>query len=123
MNGMTGIARRARWRAPALLLAFVLAGAGAAWSSGAAAHVAPRRHVVEMRGFKFVPERIQAAVGDTIVWINRDIAPHTATAKAGKWDTGNVAAQAQARTVVARKGVQAFLCVYHPTMKGVLIVA
>ena len=37
----------------------------------------------------FHPEVLEVQRGDTVVWINRDIVPHTATAtrKSG-WDTG-----------------------------------
>ena len=30
---------------------------------------------------RFVPERIDVAVGDRITWVNRDFVPHTVTGK------------------------------------------
>ena len=57
----------------------VLALAGAAAPSRPADPV-PQRHVVEIRGMAFHPEVLEVRRGDTVVWINRDIVPHTATA-------------------------------------------
>jgi plastocyanin len=108
-------ARAARlWAlAPVLMLAF------AAGCSGGAQHK-PTRHVVEMRNFGFEPAEVHVAVGDTVVWMNRDVVPHTATAGA-KWDTGNVEANGSGMIVVKSPGVQTYLCVYHPSMKGSVV--
>src|SRR5439155_563684 len=35
--------------------------------------------VVEMKGFAFVPETVEINVGDSVQWVNRDTAQHTAT--------------------------------------------
>jgi plastocyanin len=34
---------------------------------------------VEMKDFAFVPETVEINVGDTVTWVNRDTAEHTAT--------------------------------------------
>lgn len=47
-------------------------------------------HRVEISGFEFSPSELTVSVGDTITWINRDIAPHTATADDDSWDTGTL---------------------------------
>ena len=83
---------------------------------------APRRHSVVIQDFKFKPVVIHAAVGDTIVWENRDIVPHTADANDKAWASGNVASNAKAITIVKRKGEQEFTCLYHSNMKGKLVV-
>src|SRR5204862_476961 len=49
---------------------------------------ASRTHTVEIRGMEFHPAELTVAVGDTIVWINRDIVPHTATAGGGAGSQG-----------------------------------
>ena len=38
---------------------------------------------VTIRDLKFSPDRIEARVGDTVEWINKDILAHTATAEGG----------------------------------------
>ena len=42
-----------------------------------------RSHEVEIAGFVFTPQTIKVKQGDSITWINRDIAPHTATGSDG----------------------------------------
>lgn len=73
-----------------------------------------------MRGFAFEPDTVHAAAGDTVVWINRDMVPHTATSSA--WDSGVVEKSAEWRTVVERAGAVSYLCTLHPAMKGVVLV-
>jgi len=43
---------------------------------------------------------VLAAVGDTLVWSNRDVVPHTATADGGGWNTGSIPAGGERRVVV-----------------------
>ena len=81
---------------------------------------APRTHTVEIRGMEFHPAELTVAPGDTIVWINRDIVPHTATATA--WGT-DVLSQGQSGSIVARRaGTIRYVCNLHPTMHGTLLV-
>ena len=82
----------------------------------------PRRHVVEMKDFQFKPLVLRVAAGDTVVFENRDIAPHTATAADSAWDSGNIAAKARWTMVARKRGEQEFTCVYHSNMKGKLVV-
>ena len=83
----------------------------------------PRTHTVEIRGMTFHPDTITVTRGDTIVWINQDIVPHTATALAEpKWDTGPLVRGAAGRYVARRAGTIAYLCALHPVMRAILIV-
>jgi plastocyanin len=81
-----------------------------------------KRHTVVMQQFAFAPVVVHAAIGDTIVWENRDLVPHTADANNKSWATGSIAGNGQAITVVKGKGEQEFTCLYHSNMKGKLIV-
>ena len=47
----------------------------------------PRQHMVEIQAFQFQPRHLTVAPGDTIVWVNRDIVPHTVTANGGTWES------------------------------------
>ena len=84
---------------------------------------APATHTVEIRGMEFHPAVLTVAVGDTIVWINRDIVPHTATAKGPtRWNTGQLV-QGQVWHFVARRaGVARYVCSFHPTMHGKVVI-
>ena len=81
----------------------------------------PTTHKVLIQGFKFVPERIEVAVGDTVVWENKDIVPHTATAKKG-FDSKEIVTGQSWSYVAKRQGRYEYICTYHPTMKGELVV-
>ncbi|MGQ0563368.1 MAG: cupredoxin domain-containing protein [Gemmatimonadota bacterium] len=82
-----------------------------------------KRHTIEIRGFAFAPARIRVAPGDTVVWVNRDVVPHTATATGAKWDSGDIPAGKSAIVIARGSGEQPYICAYHPSMRGTLIVA
>jgi plastocyanin len=85
---------------------------------------APTTHTVEIRGMAFHPAVPTVAVGDTVAWINRDIVPHTATARRHtKWDTGQLLQGQSGRYVARRSGVARYACTFHPTMHGKLVIA
>jgi len=86
------------------------------------ARAAPQEHVVLIEGMAFHPAALHVKPGDRIVWINRDLVPHTATGKAHAFDSGLIAAGAQWRTTAPRSGTYAYDCAYHPTMSGTLVV-
>jgi len=88
----------------------------------ATATAAPRTHVVVMDKMKFGPVPPGIRVGDSILWVNRDIFRHTATARNGSFSI-DLAPKAQGRTVVRKAGKVAFYCKYHPGMTGVLGIA
>jgi plastocyanin len=89
-------------------------------SAGCGGEEAPRAHLVELRGFAFAPAALSVAAGDTVVWRNADIVPHTATA-AGEWDSGSIASGGEWRWV-AEPGEYDYGCSLHPTMLGTLSV-
>ncbi|MEX3007265.1 plastocyanin/azurin family copper-binding protein [Hoeflea sp. TYP-13] len=106
--------------------AAAFAAAVAGWSSRAQANSddpETRKHVVEIRAFKFVPDTISVAPGDRITWINSDIVPHTATASDKSWDTGTIP-KGGSKTVTATHGMSAgYFCRFHPMMKAALDIA
>jgi plastocyanin len=60
-------------------------------------------------------------VGDTIVWINKDVVAHTATAKNSDWRVV-IPANAKARLVLKKGGTVDYFCEYHPNMTGRLTI-
>lgn len=83
----------------------------------------PRRHVVEIRGMAFHPEVLEVRRGDTVVWINRDIVPHTATSsRPSGWNTGPIQQGDSGRFIPRRSGKLPYFCQLHPIMLGRLIV-
>jgi plastocyanin len=61
-------------------------------------------------------------VGDTIIWVNRDTVPHTATARDRSFDVRAATGQSVPMKV-AKAGTFAIYCIFHPTMRGTLTVA
>jgi plastocyanin len=90
---------------------------------GWAADAAPARtHRIEMANMRFGPVPAGIRAGDVIIWINRDVIPHTATARDGGFDVDLPPRQSR-RMTVRRAGSMAFYCRYHPGMRGTLAVA
>jgi plastocyanin len=82
----------------------------------------PRTHRIEMQNMRFGPVPVNIKAGDTIIWVNRDLVPHTATARDRSFDVV-VPSRASATTVVRRAGTIPFYCRYHPAMRGGLVVS
>ena len=97
----------------ALGAAAALAAAAGACAGGGHA---PARHEIEIRAFVFSPAAAAAAPGDSLVFVNHDAVPHTATALDGSWDTGSIPANGTKAVAVPKAG--AYHCAIHPTMTG-----
>lgn len=80
-----------------------------------------KTHTILIKGLQFAPDRLEVSVGDTVVWRNEDIVPHTATAKNG-FDSRNLDKGQSWRYVAKQKGSYPYICTYHPTMAGELLV-
>ncbi|MET0597548.1 MAG: cupredoxin family copper-binding protein [Mesorhizobium sp.] len=84
--------------------------------------VAARAETIEVVIDKlaFAPDAIEAKVGDTIEWVNRDPFAHTATVKGG-WEVAIPAKKTAAQTLDKAEAVD-FYCRFHPNMRGRLVV-
>lgn len=82
----------------------------------------PKTHTVTIEGTSFQPDRLTVAVGDTVVWINKDPFPHTATSTAGAFDSGSIAPEKSWKFKAAKTGEFSYICSLHPTMKAQLTV-
>lgn len=103
-------------RAVLLLSCISLASPGLAHAAGKAAS-----HTVVIEGVQFTPMTVEAKVGDTVVWINKDPFPHTATSQ-GRFDSGTIESGRSWRFKVKAKGTFAYVCSLHSNMKAVLVV-
>jgi plastocyanin len=79
---------------------------------------AAETHIVEISGLEFTPAVLDVAVGDTVTWVNRDVVPHTATAADGSFDSGGLDQGDAWSLVIERAGAIAYLCTFHPQMRG-----
>lgn len=103
------------------VLVGAVASAGAlAISTTSSFGTTPQTHEVVIKSFKFEPKHIRVKVGDTIRWINEDLAPHTATAMESGWDTGEVV-KGDSKTIMVTEGIEtSYFCMFHPHMKGTI---
>ena len=79
----------------------------------------PKTHTVTIAEMRFQPASLTAAPGDLVVWVNKDIVAHTATA-AGTFDSGTIEPARSWSHRIRKKGEVAYVCTLHPTMKGML---
>jgi plastocyanin len=83
---------------------------------------APRVHTIVIDKMVFGPAPTAVHAGDVVVWVNRDMFRHTATARDKSFDV-DVASGKSARTVVKNTGTISYYCRYHPGMTGRMVVA
>jgi plastocyanin len=82
----------------------------------------PTVHAVRIHQFTFEPAELEVNAGDEVVWINRDVAPHTATGSDPEWDTGSLELGQSHRVAFPDSGIFAYRCLYHPQMRGTIAV-
>ena len=80
------------------------------------------QHTVTIEGMQFNPPQLTVHRGERIVWVNKDLFPHTVTANDKSFDSGAIAANASWSYVAGKKGEYAYSCTFHPTMHGKLTV-
>ena len=79
-------------------------------------------HTVVIDATNFAPKFVHAKVGDRIVWVNKDLLVHTATAKRGAFDSKEIQAGKSWSFIATGSGQFDYKCALHPTMKGSLLV-
>ncbi len=90
--------------------------------SGTFAGEAGQTHQVVIAKFKFIPAELTIQPGDTVEWINQDIAPHTATGSDKAWDTGRLRKNESGAITFSTAGQFDYFCYFHPAMKAVITV-
>ena len=95
------------------------AAAGAAPVAVAAAPGRAGKHIVLVSDTGYSPATLQARAGDTVTWVNKGKAPHTVTG--GGIDLA-MDPGASVSTVLQKPGTIAYICTYHPYMKGSIVV-
>jgi len=95
------------------------ASAGALLLIASPAAAAPREHVIVIDKMKFGPVAANLHRGDAIIWVNRDIFRHTATAANHSFDV-DLPPGATIKMVIKSTGSIPYVCRYHPGMRSVL---
>jgi plastocyanin len=72
---------------------------------------------VVVKNLVFTPAAVTARVGDRIVWDNKDVLQHTATANDKAFDV-MLPPGKSGSIVVTKAGTFDYFCKFHPNMKG-----
>jgi plastocyanin len=86
----------------------------------AAGAVPPVR--IEMKNFAFDPPAIEVKAGETLMWTNGDVVPHTATAATKAWDSGQMAPGRSYTVTLTKPGTYDYACSIHPFMHAKVVV-
>jgi plastocyanin len=83
---------------------------------------APPASTVELAisKFAFAPKEITVAPGTTIVWVNRDEAPHTVVAEGRSFVSKGLDTDDRFAHAFEREGDFNYICSVHPFMTGVV---
>lgn len=100
-------------------IAAAILAAGLAFAAGARAET----HTVVIQNFEFKPQTLEVKAGDEVQWINRDALDHTATASNNAFDSKTIRAGQSWKWTAKAPGQYAYVCAFHPSMKGVVTVA
>ncbi len=91
--------------------------------SFAGAQGAPKPAVtIHMTESLFKPMEATVHVGDTVVFVNDYEVAHTVTADDKSFDSKSVAAHQTWKRTFSKAGSYAYVCLYHPGMRGSLLV-
>ena len=86
------------------------------------AEASAETHVVTIKDFTYSPQTLEARVGDTVTFVNKDSAPHTATSKDKSFDSGKLEQGDEFTLKLTKAGTLEYLCTYHPNMVGKIVV-
>ncbi|AXF25445.1 copper-binding protein [Burkholderia pyrrocinia] len=122
-KGVTDAAneRRQATRAGGFVLACACAAAFGMTSAGAAV-AAPGTYVVVIEQMRFNPPALTVHQGDRVVWINKDLFPHTASSASKAFDSQSIAPNASWSYVARKSGSYPYRCNFHPAMRATLTV-
>lgn len=77
---------------------------------------------IQMKNFAFDPPTITISAGQTLVWTNDDVVPHTSTANAKAWDSRHVDPGHSFKVTLTKPGMYDYGCSIHPFMHAKIVV-
>ena len=77
---------------------------------------------VDIVDLVFEPASLEVPAGTTVKWTNTGVAPHTATAKEGTFDSGTLQTGGTFDHTFTTPGRYAYQCLIHPDMTGSIAV-
>ena len=77
---------------------------------------------IHIRDFAYVPASVTIHPGQTVRFVQDDTSAHTVTAVDKSFDSGNLDKGKSWTHTFDKEGTYAYLCAYHPTMRGTVVV-
>ncbi len=78
---------------------------------------------VAMKDILFIPEKLTARVGQTVVWTNEDDIVHNVKAKKGAdFESKTVSKGKTYKTTLKKTGAIDYVCTIHPSQRGQITV-
>jgi plastocyanin len=97
------------------------------WGPGGAAQAAakakPKPQVIVIEAMQFAPAELNVAVGDTIVWKNKDPFPHNVVAADKSFHSPDIASGGSWKFKAVKAGTFPYTCTLHSGMNATLVVA
>lgn len=79
---------------------------------------------VAIRDYLYKPATITVPAGTTVAFTNHDSTPHTATSReSGAFESGSIDTGGTGEVRLEESGTFAYYCLFHPFMKGTIIVS
>ncbi|MFM0556113.1 cupredoxin family copper-binding protein [Paraburkholderia sediminicola] len=83
---------------------------------------AAKTYLIVIEQMRFNPPVLTVHRGDRVMWVNKDLFPHTASAMSKTFDSREIAPNASWTYVARETGSYPYLCTLHATMRGTVIV-
>jgi len=98
-------------------------GSSASTTAGSGSSTASGSTTVDIKNYKFMPDKLTVKVGSTITVHNMDSTVHTLTATNKAFDTGDIPANGTKTITVSKPGTYPYVCTIHQFMMGTLTVS
>lgn len=83
----------------------------------------PVTHHVTIEQMKFVPDVLEVAPGDSVVWTNEDLVQHNVVNKASNgWESDFISKGESFGIKVEGSGTLDYLCTIHPVMTAKIVI-
>jgi plastocyanin len=102
-------------------LLVTILGAGLSLAGVPVRALGPSVHTVQIENMKFAPENLSLIRGDSIIWVNKDIVPHTVTAEDNSFDSKSIAPGESWKMRPRKAGKVFYKCSFHPIMKATFV--
>jgi plastocyanin len=97
---------------------------GAGQSTSDSSTSATGATAVTIEDYTYEPASLTVPVGTTVRFTNEDSTPHTATSKqSGVFESGSIDTGKTGEVTLEEAGTFTYYCLFHPFMKGTIVVS